>query len=278
MKLAFANSNYKDADIIFLGVPDESGNRSYRKGSSKAPYIIRKVSNERFVFKRDNKKYLAQPQTGFIKKKMHDYGDVNKKILNKEIERILNDDKKIIICGGDHSITTEILKGYNNVVKDLSVIYFDAHPDFICSNKKYYGSVICDINDYKNIKFKNSLEIGIREPEKEELINLRKSTLMTFTSLDILKLGVNKIFNKIRKRVTNKVYVSIDFDVLDPAFAPGVSTPVPGGLTSIQLIYLIKSIAKLNLIGLDITEINPNYDINNMTSHLAAKLILEILG
>ncbi len=277
MKLAFADPNYNDADFVFIGIPDESGSHSYRKGSSRAPEFIRKISNERFVFKRNNKKYISQTQTGFIKNKIFDYGDLEKKNLNVKIKKILDDNKRIITIGGDHSITAEILKGYKKF-KDISIIYFDAHPDFICSSKNYYGSVICDIKDYKNINLKKSVEIGIREPEKEELINLRKSNLKTFTSLDFLEYDVKEIFNKIKNIITNNVYVSIDFDVLDPAFAPGVSNPVPGGITSIQLIYLMKKISKLNLIGFDIMEINPNHDINNMTSHLAAKLILETLS
>ena len=87
---------------------------------------------------------------------------------------------------------------------------------------------------------------------------------------------IQKTFNEIKKRITKNTYLSIDMDVLDPAFAPGVSTPVPGGLNSNELFYLTKKIANLGLIGFDIMEVNPKRDIQNRTSHLASKLLIEI--
>lgn len=91
-------------------------------------------------------------------------------------------------------------------------------------------------------------------------------------------MGVKKVFRKIKSRVGKYIYISIDMDVLDPAFAPGVSSPVPGGLNSNELIYLLKKLSGLKLVGFDVMETNPKYDIQYMTSHLASRIIIEMIS
>jgi len=279
MKFAYANAkNLKEADVVLIGVPSQSGSKAWRKGTSKGPDRIRKISNERNVFKRRGKKMLVQPQKGKIKAKIYDYGNVKKKDLSKVIEKLVDQNKFPITLGGDHSITTQVLKGLKKH-KKVGIIYFDAHPDFICSSRKYFGSVVCDVIEMKHVDVKSSIEVGIRAPEEEELKNIKIKRLKTITSNDITEKGVIKTFQAIKKQVKNtKVYLSIDMDVVDPSFAPGVETPVPGGITSAQLIYLVKRIAKLNVIGLDIMEVTPSQDIQDMTSHLAVKTIIEFLA
>jgi agmatinase len=278
-KLAWATAKSIDsAKWVLFGVPDETGSHSYRKGSSKGPDAIRKVSLERDVFIHGKTKSLEQPESGEIKDVLFDYGNVKKENVDVMVKHIISMGKKPIVLGGDHSITFQILKGLNEVVKDFSVVYLDAHPDFICSSHRYYGSVMCDAMNLKNINLSKSVEVGVRAPEKEELINLKQKHLMTITPFEIAEKGIKAVVEKIKKRVGKNVYLSIDVDVLDPAFAPGVSTPVPGGLTSNEFLYLIKELSKLNIIGFDLMEVTPNYDLQNITSHLAARAIAEIIS
>jgi len=279
MKYAWANAkSYKEAKSVLVGVPDESGSHAGRKGASKGPDMLRKASRTE-IFERRGKKTISQPQTGKLKGKLFDYGNVARKRVAGLAEKIVKDGKKPIFIGGDHSITFEVLKGLNKQKKEIKVIYFDAHPDFICSSHNYYGSVVCDASRLRNVNLRKSVEIGIRAPEKEELLNLKRKKIRVFHPIDIVEKGIANTFNQI-KRIVGKgnIYLSIDLDVLDPAFAPGVDTPVPGGLTTNQLFYLTKKIAALGLIGFDVMELSPAYDIQERTSHLAAKLVIEVLA
>ncbi len=270
MKFAWHNSDYKNTRFVLVGAPDESGSMSMRKGTSLAPNRIRKVSVEREVFHHGGKKSTAESISGPVK--IFDYGNVKKENIQKIIRNILIDSKIPITLGGDHSITAEILGAID---KKFSILYFDAHPDFICSSKKYYGSVVCDISHLKNLDFDKSVEIGVRAPEVEELKNLKKNHIRT-QSID--HENIEKNLKKIISSLGKSVYISIDMDVIDPAFAPGVSTPVPFGLYPRELLYILKNLPKSkNLIGMDIMEVNPNYDIQDTTSHLAVRLIAEIV-
>ena len=142
MKFFLHNSSFEDSEVVLIGIPDESGSRSKRKkGVSKAPDSIRMVSNERDVFGKNRK---VQSQTGIIKKKICDIGNVEKNMAKKTISKLVKKNKVPIILGGDHSITSEILAGFKNL-KDISLVYFDAHPDIRCTREKYYGSVVCDV-------------------------------------------------------------------------------------------------------------------------------------
>jgi agmatinase len=269
MKFVYANSPLQEAEFVLIGVPDESGSHAIRSGCKNGPDALRKVAHERCVFKRKGRFSLAQVSSGRIDKKIHDYGNVSKKKIAKVVE-VLNNGRIPIIIGGDHSITAEVLKNF----KDVTVIYFDAHPDIISSMHSYYGSVLSDAE----VDLGHSIEIGIREPEIEELENIKKNRLKIVTAEEIYELGLEKVWEEIRGRVKGKVYVSVDLDVLDPAFAPGVSAPVPGGLDYNQVLYLLKRVmSQLDVVGFDIMELNPRCDKDEMTAHLAVKLLLEMI-
>ncbi len=270
----WSNSNYEDSDVVILGVPDESGSQSYRNGASSAPNQIRMTSRLREKFGPNR---IAQSMTGEIKLKIYDYGNIKKTEVESVIRKIIKNNKFPITIGGDHSVTGEVLKGYSKTPK-ISLIYFDAHPDIIYSSRPYYGSVVADVSKI-NVDLKKSVEIGIRVPEIEEFNTLREKEVLTITPYDMMELEMKEIFRLIKNRIGEKVYVSVDMDCFDPAFAPGVSTPSPGGLNSAQVIYFLKKIARLGvMVGLDIMETNPEFDIKDMTSHLASRLIVETLS
>ncbi len=273
MKISWANTeNYDEADIVILGVPDESKSHAMRKGSSAAPDKIREISYQRDTYTRNGNVSLGLPVSG-IKTKIYDYGNIEKTQVSHVIDKIISDSKIPISIGGDHSISSEIIMSISKKIGPISLVYFDAHPDLISSTQNYYGSVFYDVLPY--IDTKSSLQIGIRTPEQEEIENMKKYGITVITPLDILKNGISEIEKKIMKFIGKNVYVSFDMDVIDPAFAPGVSVPVPIGLHNTEAAYLLKSLAK-TAIGFDMMEVCPDYDIKDRTSHLASRMIAEI--
>jgi agmatinase len=210
-----------------------------------------------------------------LEQKIVDVGNIPRNKVSEFVEKITRKAKVPFMIGGDHSITAEALKGFDKIGSKIGVVYFDSHPDFICSSRDYYGSVVCDISEYRNIDFSTSLEIGVRDPEPEELLNLRRTHLQTINPIDLAEMGLRRTLDLIKDRVGDKIYLSFDMDVVDPAFAPGVSTPVPGGLSSSEALYLVREVSKLGLVGFDLMEVSPPYDVQDMTSHLAGRIILE---
>ena len=266
------------AEIVIIGVPDESKSHARRKGTSKGPDIIRIASNESDFFERNGKIIPICPMRGcFDSKKILDYGNIKRENLYQLIFDLVSSKKIPIILGGDHSITTIALKAIKDFFGKVGLIYFDAHPDFVSSTTDYYGSVITD--SIKCIDFGQSMMIGIRSAEPEELVNAGKTNLELVTPIDVNELGISKIADRVRSKDNKgKRYISIDLDCLDPAFAPGVSVPSPCGLSSIDLISLLKLAISSGIVGLDIVEFSPDFDVNNITASLVARILLESIA
>lgn len=276
MRICWANTeSFEEAEVVILGIPDESKSHSLRKGSSEAPHKIREISNIRDTYKRGNQISVGFPLGG-INKKVYDYGNILRTEIADTVEKITSTSKIPISIGGDHSISAEIIKEISKKYGPISLVYFDAHPDFISSASGYYGSVVHDILSYIDIS--SSIQLGIRTPEQEEIANIKKYGLPVITPLDVLREGIVKIEKEVLDRLGKNTYVSIDMDVIDPAYAPGVSVPVPLGLRNLEALYLLKAIAKKGIIGLDIMEVCPSYDIKDRTSHLASRMIAETLS
>ena len=276
MSICWANTDsFDEADIVIIGIPDESKSHALRKGTSEAPDKIRQISSSRDTYSRDNTVSLGMPFGG-IKKKVFDYGNVKKNQIGEVINKIVSKSKMPISIGGDHSISVEIIKSISKKYGSLSLVYFDAHPDIISSTRNYYGSVFFDVLPF--IDLKSSIQIGIRTPEQEEIDNIKKYDLSVVTPFDMLKNGLLETEKKIVEKVGKNVYVSFDMDAIDPAFAPGVSAPVPIGLRNSEAVYLLKSLAQKGIVGMDIMEVCPEYDIKDRTSHLASRMIGEVIS
>lgn len=271
----------KDVDIVVIGVPDESNSHAKRKGTSRAPDALRIASNDSEFFERGGRLIPTCPMSGTLNRKsIFDVGNIpDKHKLRELVTDITLDGKLPIMIGGDHSLSTEAIQGVSNAIGEkLSLLYFDAHPDFVSSTTDYYGSVLTDST--QSLNFRKSMLIGTRAAEPEELENAKKVGLRIINPLEIVEIGVKRVAQMIRARTRgSKVYVSVDLDCLDPAFAPGVSVPSPGGLSSTDLIYLLnKTISTGNIVAIDIVELAPDYDINNTTAMLAARIMSECIA
>ena len=274
-KICWTNTdNFDDAEFVIVGIPDESQSHALRKGTEEAPFKIRQISNLRDSFERNGKISLGRPFQG-SEKKVHDMGNINRSQIENIYDKISASSKIPISIGGDHSISRQIINALAKRYGKISLVYFDAHPDFVSSTTNYYGSVVNDV--LSNIEIASSVQIGIRTPEQEELDNIKKYHLEVITPFDIQKHGIKLVTNSVLHRLGDKVYVSFDMDCVDPAYAPGVSVPVPMGLNSTDAVYLLKEIVKKGIIGMDIMEVCPSFDVKDRTSHLASRIISEVL-
>jgi agmatinase len=278
--ILFNRSNVKkiaDADIVIIGVPDESKSHANRKGSSKGPDAIRLASNQTEFFERKGKSISILPMRGKTdNKRVLDMGNIQRNHLYSVIFDLISNNKIPIVIGGDHSITSISLHALGDALDKVGLIYLDAHPDFVSSTRDYYGSVLADSAKY--LDFDKSILIGTRSAEPEELENAYKVGLEIVTPLDIVEYGISHITKKVVAKTGNKKYISIDLDCLDPAFAPGVSVPSPAGIQSADLIYIIKQAISKGIVGMDIVECNPDFDVNNMTASLGARIVFESIA
>lgn len=270
----------EDADIVITGVPDESRSHATRKGTSTAPDVLRAASNESEFFVRNGRAIPTVPMRGALAgKRIFDAGDVARDDFYRHAAKVVSAGKVPVTIGGDHSITTDLIKAASKAAgKKLSLLYFDAHPDFVSSVKNYYGSVLTDSAEFLN--FKKSMLVGTRAAEPEEIENARKAGLKIVTPIDVAELGVRRVAKMILARTAgSRTYVSIDMDCVDPAFAPGVSVPSPGGLAIADLLFLLtKVMSSCDIAGFDIVELSPGYDVNSMTANLAARILTECIA
>jgi len=277
---ADAVANFEDAQVVILGVPFDK-TTSHRSGSALAPKSIRDQSY-------NYETYLFRYDFNLESVNIHDAGDTKEfssvseliKNLPEYLTEILSTNKFLISIGGEHSITIPIVKSHfdQNKKNDFGIIYLDAHMDFRNSYLDEPFSHACvarRISDQVGVK--NIVEIGIRSFSAEEGLDAKEVDLRFFSAEDVLKFGMKKIVESALDYLNlKKIYLSIDMDVLDPSFAPGVGNPEFFGLTPEQLRECIELTAPY-LMGVDIVEVSPPYD-NGNTSALAAQLIQIIIS
>jgi agmatinase len=274
-RISWANTDgFEESEFVVVGIPDESQSNALQKGTEDAPSRIRYVSNLHDSYKRNERVICSRPFSG-TEKKVYDLGDITRDQIQETFDKISTSSKIPISIGGDHSITRQIINTMTKKLGKFSLVYFDAHPDFVSSTTNYYGSVITDV--LSSIEVESSVEIGIRTPEQEELDNIKKFNLEVITPFDIATKGLQQTVNSILNRLGDKVYVSFDMDCIDPAFAPGVSVPVPMGLSSTDAVYLLNKISQKGIIGMDLMEVCPSFDVKDRTSHLASRIISEVI-
>ena len=272
---ADAESDFDEAEFIIFGVPYDKTS-SFRPGACNAPKEIRPAS---WNFET----YNLRTGVDLRDIKFHDYGDLDVKNdkpdvmvdkVQKFTKTLLSKNKFPIAIGGEHSITSGIVRAYP---KDIAVLSLDAHIDFRdqYENEKYnHACVTRRIADHLGID--NIAVVGIRSAEKEEFEEAKKQGLFYVDSVEIKEKSIKTFLPKVKDHLKNKpVYLTLDIDVLDPAYAPGTSTPEPFGITSFDLVECVEYFSP-QLVGFDITEVCPTFD-NGETALMAAKLIRLII-
>ena len=272
-KFIGAKDSFEEAEILIIGIPMDY-TVSYRPGSRNGPQRIREVSyglEEYSFFSDEDLRDVNYYDCGDI---VLPFGNVSASLeaIEKTVSDALTNRKKILSLGGEHLVTWPIVKAYSEKYKDLAVIQFDAHADLrtdYMGEKYSHASVmrlICE-----KISGENVYQFGIRSGERYEREYAKENTNMfCFDILDKLPETINKLGDR-------SVYLTIDIDVLDPAFAPGTGTPEPGGATSNEIFEALKMMSSLNLVGADVVEVSPLNDVSDITSIVASKLVRELL-
>lgn len=273
---ADAEAGFKESLFVLFGVPFEKTS-SFRHGADKAPFEVRQAS---WNFER----YDLRTGVSLEKIGIHDSGDLEvQDLTSKELcmktrlftSTIIEKQKIPIAIGGDHSIIPGIINAFP---RDIAVLSLDAHMDFRqqYKNDEYnHACVIRRIADYLPIE--NIVVLGIRSSEKEEYDQALQHNLFFRDAFKIGKDGIEKIIKETKMRLKGKsIYLTIDIDVIDPAYTPGTSTPEPFGLSPYEVVKIIDAFAP-QIIGCDLVEVCPPYD-NGQTAVLAAKLIRICIG
>ena len=184
-----------------------------------------------------------------------------------------------IYIGGDHSITYGLVKGLAKKYENIGLISFDAHPDLYHHfDFPTHGDWIKFLIEENILKKENVILAGIRNADIKELNYIKENKIRVFSSNDIFR-NIEEVTEAMMEsmRKLDALYISVDIDVLDPSCAPGTSYLEPAGLTARELIYVLQRLKKLkNIKAVDITEVNPSLDINNITSKTASKIIMEM--
>jgi len=269
LKFADANSSFNDAKFVIFGVPFDSTS-SFRSGSRFAPNRIREAS---YNFET----YLMEQDVDLIDIPFHDAGNLDEYGNVDEMTGAVEDAvKKIlpkfpILIGGEHSLTIGAVK----TLKNVSVVFIDAHLDFreeYLGIKNSHACVSRRVSEIVGIE--NVFSIGVRSFSREEKNDAEKLGLKYVSSFDVKEKGIEKSIRNLNLK--KKIYLSLDMDGIDPAFAPGVGNPEPFGLTPLDVVKCIKILSD-RLVGFDVAEVCPPYD-NGNTSLLGARIIRDLIG
>ena len=257
-----------------FGVPFDS-THSYKPGCRFGPDVIRDAFNNIEIF---HPNLQVDLETANIK----DYGNIQHTVVATEmldmVEKITNElrkeNKPIVVLGGEHLLT---LGSYMSFPKQTGYVVFDAHYDLrdeYANTKLSHAAYLRRIVEKRGAD--NIIHVGARSFVKEELEFLTKNKINSISDKEI-RLGNAARLLKDAVSSFDELYVSIDLDVVDPAFAPGVGNPEAVGITSRELYDMIISLEDKKIIGTDVVELNPSFD-NGSTASLAAKMISTIIA
>ena len=267
------NENSEPLALVF-GVPFDS-THSYKPGCRFGPDVIRDAFNNIEIFQSDFGVDLENVN-------INDLGNMKHTVVATEmiqvVEKITSElkkqNKQLIILGGEHLIT---LASYLSFPKETGYVVFDAHYDLreqYADTKLSHAAYLRRIVEKRGAE--NIVHVGARAFVKEELAFLKENNIATISDKNIRNGdGIKQLKDTVS--TFDSLYVSVDLDVLDPAFAPGVGNPEAVGISSRELYDLIISLQNKKIIAADIVELNPSFD-NGSTASMAAKLISTIIA
>ena len=274
------------ADVAVVGVPFDTG-VSYRPGARFAPSAVREASR---LLRPYNPSLDVSP---FERVQVADGGDiaVNPFHIGEAIETIEGaaaelqaEGTRLVTIGGDHTIALPLLRAVSRIHGPVALLHFDAHLD---TWDTYFGEPYTHGTPFRRAVEDGILDtsaishVGTRGPlyGKKDLEDDRRLGFGIVTSSDVLRRGVDETVDALRQRIGDRpLYVSIDIDVLDPAHAPGTGTPEAGGMTSRELLEIVRGLRGLNLVGADVVEVAPAYDHADITSVAASHVAYDLVS
>jgi agmatinase len=281
--------NNINADVAVMGAPFDSG-AQFRSGSRMGPRGIREASTL-FAFGHagaydfeDDIIYLPSENTKIVDLGDADIIHTNTKQSHENIKfgvnKILESNCIPVVLGGDHSINIPCINAFEGQ-DPIHIIQIDAHLDFVDERHgvRYgHGNPMRRASEKKYVS--GMTQIGIRNVSstaKEGYIDAKKRGSKIFSVRQLRNLGIDNILKEIPKN--KRYYLTIDIDAFDPSIASGTGTPSHGGFYYYEILELIDGIIKQgNVVGLDLVEVAPDYDLTNSTSTLAAQLLMNTIG
>ena len=275
-----------DVDVAVVGVPFDAG-VSYRPGARFGPAHVRESSR---LLRPYNPAADVSP---FARQQVVDAGDMvaNPFDIAEAIGQIetgartlLERSRRVVTIGGDHTIALPLLRAVAARHGPVAVVHFDAHLD---TWETYFGAPYTHGTPFRRaaeeglLDRSGCLHVGTRGPlySERDVVDDRDLGFRVVGSVEMDDIGARGVLERIRERVEDRpVYVSVDIDVLDPAFAPGTGTPEAGGLTSRELLAVLRGFADLDLVGADVVEVAPAYDHAEVTGIAASHVIYEVLS
>lgn len=272
------------SDFVVFGVPFDH-TTSYLPGSRFAPDEIRKASI-------NIETYYISLDTAIEEIPIYDLGnlilstvgDIQEMLDKVEfvVSELIKINKIPVILGGEHLITLAAIHGITKSLgKDFHIIHFDAHfdlHDVFDNNKLNHATVMRRILDKDNFEPSRIIQIGMHAPSRDEYLFLKENGMLCFSSFafqDDFKETSKKLSDHLEN--IRNAYITFDMDVFEPAFAPGVANPEPGGLTYHQILKIIKLVTdKVNIIGFDLVELNPLIE-RFITPIYAAKIVYDLI-
>lgn len=276
-----------DYDIAIVGVPFDAGT-SFRPGARFGPSAVREASR------------LLRPGyhveldvTPVAEVQVVDAGDIACTPYNigRAVEQIeeqalplMAENKRVISVGGDHTIALPMLRAVSKVHGPVALLHFDAHLD---TWDTYFDEPITHGTMFRRafeeglLLEDKSMHVGIRGPvyDQNDFLRDHEFGFQIIRATDLDAFGVEKAIERVRDRLGDTpVYLSVDIDVLDPAFAPGTGTPEMGGLHSRELLRLLRGLNGINIVGADVVEVAPAYDHADVTSLAAATVVFDMMG
>ena len=257
--------------VSLIGIPHD-GNSSFNKGPAEAPPLIRHELNSDC--------YSIWTETGIdlsVEGRLVDHGDIRFEgdgdpwdVVTDAVGQTLKSDAPLISLGGDHAVTYPVLRAVRRRHPQLTVLHFDAHPDIYDA---YQGNPRSHASPFARIMEEGLtdrlIQVGLRATNDHHRAQFERF------GFEVIEMG--RCNGPLNLDLATPVYISLDLDGLDPAYAPGVSHREPGGLSPRQIIDWIHKIEQ-PIVGADVVEYNPRCDLSNVTATVAAKLVKEIAG
>ncbi|VVJ17050.1 Guanidinobutyrase (EC [Amycolatopsis camponoti] len=274
------------ADVAVVGVPFDSG-VSYRPGARFGPAAVREASR---LLRPYHPELDVSP---FEERQVVDAGDIAInpfnigeaiETLQQEAEALQANGTRLVTVGGDHTIALPLLRAAAKRHGPVALLHFDAHLD---TWDTYFGEPYTHGTPFRRASEEGILDtsalshVGTRGPlyGKRDLEEDRRLGFGIVTSGDVLRRGVAETVDALRQRIGDRpLYISVDIDVLDPAHAPGTGTPEAGGMTSRELLEILRGLRDLNLIGADVVELAPAYDHAEITAIAASHVAYDLVS
>jgi agmatinase len=274
-----AQKTFNQARYVVFGVPFDVTS-TYRTGARFMPTAVRQASL-------NIETYSFRAGIDAEDLPLHDAGDLHVSTDPKKtvdmcrlvVQDILAAGKVPVAIGGEHTITLGILKGFGEKAKQTAVVSFDAHLDL----RREYADLKLSHTTYmrlvnQEVKPAKIIEVGTRSVSQEELAYAKKAGIEFFTTQQIRKAEPDKIVEQLQAKLEpfENVCLSVDMDVLDPAFAPAVQNPEADGISTTKLLDIVCALCSKRVVGFDVVEIAPAYD-QGISAVAAAKVMFEIL-